>query len=47
MREGPALAPLLLLRLRQEKLRLLDEAIEEFSMRAKEAARAFERHGQV
>ncbi len=39
-REGAGLAPLLLLRLRQEKLRLLDEAVEEFTQKAKEAARA-------
>lgn len=39
-REGAGLAPLLLLRLRQEKLRLLDEAVEEYTLRAKEAARA-------
>ena len=45
-REGAGLAPTLLLRLRQEKLRLLDEAVEELGQKAKEAARAAAARGE-
>lgn len=43
---GAGLAPSLLLRLRQEKLRLLDEAVEELGQKAKEAARAAAARGE-